>query len=1081
MTRTTAWLALLTLPAAAWAYDPPAFDPAQRLARDGADSFRMEEALPAATASELRIFSVVTDRAGRSGRGAWANPSEHAIERTWETWSSDPAFDPATDILVLVALDERTTLVKTGSTWDVEYGLHNDALKTITDRSFVPRARAGDVGGALADTISDIDTTFRSYRDLPPSVPEAADGRFEMTPPSPVLPRVQSGLAALRQAEAEWPESVQLVVAQRLPDRTSLSAVAESVLPNADEAIAIVWDVRGDRLAVALGPAFDEVEVDPATVATPIRETSTNQDGKIAAAPLAASLRGKVGHLRKTWLNHTFNERRAWFFDPGQRGPLRTSPPELFDALPQTRAALDRMRIPVHLAVADRADNEGQADAPGGRAWVVHAHRDHRNQIPEADRSRSVVITVIDEPRAWIIDGGDALTVDGFPVKVGADTAGLGGPLPLDAFVHNVLGLMDEAVRTQVNLAQAEAAAAEAERQRIARNRRVGAWTAGGVGLTTLSLFGIGGMAWQRRRRKSVFVSAKNGLERSVRAARDRLDDLRLDQEMKARIRAIQDQGPQTSELFAQVSRYLDHMELGVRSLERRMQDLDRGLQQAERGVDPRDYDQLTVRLEAPVRIAAEGDDADLFAPLEQERVVPLDAFMAELNDNYRLARDGVALLHDAARARLRRLDDDLNRQPLDELRGRLSENDLPAAWLDHHPLVDNQTELDTLDALRQADPVAYVRALTALQERCVDIESSLDLLFDGVQLRHGARAAALDAQSAPVAHTIAPPDSDPVVAVAEARTFDRLADAHIAEATTLPEAIDAVGLAALAWREVHDRVQALRAALNTAPDLVAEARQTADRARQELEAHHRTVDGLAQTHANIDGIRELLKAAATDISEAYTALGHAEGTLAADRHLEAVRHARQVELEVTESAQDIAALVTAVAKQRQVADQVRSQVALLDQIRRGYADSAANYGSYGVGVLAEGDQALKRLRGNLDLTGRVDWVAHAAAIKALRREWASGVETARAEHQAAKAAAAAAAAAARARRQAAWSASSSYSSSSSSSSSSWSSSSSSSSWSSSSSSGGSSWSSSSSSGGSSYGGGSSRSGGSSW
>ncbi|MFK7930848.1 MAG: hypothetical protein AB8H79_21875 [Myxococcota bacterium] len=1055
----------------AHAYEPPPFSSSNDLHLSPEETpFRRVATDEALAEVQLPIYAVVAQRTDDSPRGEWANSTEAAIERTWAAWMVDPAFDPAEAVLVLVDMGGRKTLIKTGSTWDAEFGLHNEELTRITERAFVPLAKAGNLDGALARTLSDIDTIFRSYRDMAPAEPVIDDQPLAMAPESPLLPRVKNGLKSLRITSSQSPFPIRVRVAQHLPRRSDPKALTQALLPDPQTGIAVLWDVRSKTVHTALGSSFDELGGAGVQFVETLNANSTDGEGHITSSNLSAGLLRALTALREVWLDTHFTRRKAWQFDPENSWPLRTSPANLSTALPQTRATLAELDVPVRIAVVDQADREGDAIAPTGKPWMRYVHSEHMSMLEDVPPPDQIVVTVIGEPRAVWMSGHNRLAPM-LPLNKSVFSDGEpSAELPLDLYVASVLSdvatYVEKAeMKRQADLAHAAATAAA--KKRTEQAIIFGGSGAGALGVTGIGIFAI--MTFRSRRKKH-FLVAYDDLHGKVVAARDRLDDLRMDQELKAQVRLLRDRGALTTALFDRTTAYLDEAEVGVRSLERRLAELENDAERARRGLDPWDWDQLMPKLEAPVWLEPEPDmQAELFAPLPEPREVHLHRFMSELNADFKQARAGMGRLTDAARALLRRIEDDINPRPLEELKTRLPENNTPEAWLALHPLHNGEEALQSLEGLRRVDPVAYLDTLEAFNARCVTVEADLDVMLDAIETRHEVREVGLEALRQPPLDTHTPEDSHPDGAHRYAKELDAVADAAIAKAEDPAVTIDAVQLAIAGWEDVSARVQAVHAAVQGGAATVQDAKEGLKRAEAAMQRHRSTVAQMASTHARLDRISDVFEDAATDLSEGRAALTLAEQNLAAKRHLEAVRQATIVEREVTESAEDVAILMELIEQQRSLAARVRSDFATIRDLRTSYLATATSYGTHGVGMLSEGDEALETLLESTTLQGRVDWAQTAAKLKAVRTAWGAGVASAKQSYDHERAVLAQAAAR-RARRQSAWS--NSYSSSSSSSSSSWGSSSS----------GGSSYSSSSRSGGSSYSSGSSsRSGGSSW
>lgn len=154
-----ALLLLALLPLTAQAYTPPPYVQGQRVYRvpNGVDVVTTQT-LSAATEAEHPVVVVFANNVVDNERGvAWSSDTEDAIEDTWALWSRNPDFQPDITSVVLIGMDEREIRILTGSNWDVDLGLTGTALSELTERHFVPQARAGNLDVAAKRTVTALD------------------------------------------------------------------------------------------------------------------------------------------------------------------------------------------------------------------------------------------------------------------------------------------------------------------------------------------------------------------------------------------------------------------------------------------------------------------------------------------------------------------------------------------------------------------------------------------------------------------------------------------------------------------------------------------------------------------------------------------------------------------------------------------------------------------------------------------------------------------------------------------------------------------------------------------------------------
>ncbi len=166
-------LALTCLVAATWsrataALELPAYVPGQQVYLVPADfRFPTQQVKQAASQTEhpvyVAIYEQVIDGSIEPGH---ESETEDAIEALWAEWRTaagmletpvEGGLDGVEGSLVLLAMDDREVRVITGSRWDSELGLHNEALLPVIDTHFMPKAQAQDYDGGLAALVTGLD------------------------------------------------------------------------------------------------------------------------------------------------------------------------------------------------------------------------------------------------------------------------------------------------------------------------------------------------------------------------------------------------------------------------------------------------------------------------------------------------------------------------------------------------------------------------------------------------------------------------------------------------------------------------------------------------------------------------------------------------------------------------------------------------------------------------------------------------------------------------------------------------------------------------------------------------------------
>ncbi len=152
-------LLLALIPLTAKAYTPPQYVQGQRVYRvPNQTDVVTAQTLSAATEAEHPVVVIFANNVVDNERGVdWSSDTEDAIEDTWVLWSRNPDFQADTTSVVLIGMDEHEIRILTGSNWDVDLGLTGTDLSELTERHFVPQARAGNLDVAAQRTVTALD------------------------------------------------------------------------------------------------------------------------------------------------------------------------------------------------------------------------------------------------------------------------------------------------------------------------------------------------------------------------------------------------------------------------------------------------------------------------------------------------------------------------------------------------------------------------------------------------------------------------------------------------------------------------------------------------------------------------------------------------------------------------------------------------------------------------------------------------------------------------------------------------------------------------------------------------------------
>ncbi|MFT5455813.1 MAG: hypothetical protein ACI9K2_002296, partial [Myxococcota bacterium] len=437
-------------------------------------------------------------------------------------------------------------------------------------------------------------------------------------------------------------------------------------------------------------------------------------------------------------------------------------------------------------------------------------------------------------------------------------------------------------------------------------------------------------------------------------------------------------------------------------------------------GLSPRPWAALRRALDAPFDQDIGEVPGRLFdTPTQVVTIDPVQT-MAELAESFDEARAVWTRVLDAVDASMRRAEDDLLLADLEALQTAVAEAELPPSWVADHPLAhDPRAAWAELDALRTADPAAYLDALEDAIEAHDVVEDRVEAL---TAIRADVAAGWAAANSVEVPETVArDPSWDPVDLEWRCRT----AEANVEELLIAGRDWPATRRAAATLLDDLGRLLEVRTAVKDAADTVDGAIASAEGQIASLDTQLSTVRGelrgLLQDHVPQrlrEAFRELTEAH-VDADEARAALELARAERTAGAHIAAVLHVRMAVTERAEALADLKELAELV----QVAETTRSEALAmreaLDTHRRSQAAAAARAGSYGRGALRAGDTRRRELG---EWTGPGDWLERLADARGVLNAWQEGVHEATRKHEAAararqRAAAAAAAAAAAKRR----------------------------------------------------------------
>jgi hypothetical protein len=534
----------------------------------------------------------------------------------------------------------------------------------------------------------------------------------------------------------------------------------------------------------------------------------------------------------------------------------------------------------------------------------------------------------------------------------------------------------------------------------------------GAVNVPSGLLLGWGLLRGRRARQR--FQERVAARRAELARAQERVDELGLSIELRDRVVALKIKGKSTTALLARVGTQLDEVRLGLQAMEPRLQELERPVLNP---LAAAVWDERALAVDAPfsVQVADSGNTA-LFEPHARTITIDPQAHLASLASGWEEARLGWQRLLDAVDASLRTARDDLRADDLARLREELATAGLPLGWLDRHPLAHQpQQTWNELDALRLADPVAYLDALDQAIARDDELEELVATLIGGRDEARRLREQAdqVDLSSCDTVPT--GPGDDPASAEAESQR----AWAELERALARPEDPDgaerAVEQALEAAQEWLSLRIALRDAFTRAGPVVDTFESRLSELGQQLEQGRKRVAEVLQKHEapSVHQVLVELDEATRGVSSATALRDEARRLLAGRHHLAALQLVKESEAQLAQAAQDLSELGEAVAAAERVRAQATQMWGELQGLRERHRAALAGWGEAPEPWLQQGDTLLATLRSDWERPGA--WQTRLVTLQSVVQSWQEAERQARRRHEEAERARRARAAAQRA------------------------------------------------------------------
>jgi hypothetical protein len=497
------------------------------------------------------------------------------------------------------------------------------------------------------------------------------------------------------------------------------------------------------------------------------------------------------------------------------------------------------------------------------------------------------------------------------------------------------------------------------------------------------------------RRARQRFQERVAARRAELARAQERVAELGLSIELRDRVVALKLKGEQTTALLARVGAQLDEVRVGLEAMEPRLRELERPVLNP---LAAAAWDERALAVDAPfpVRVSGEGNTA-LFEPHARTITIDPPAHLAALAEGWQEAREGWQRLLDAVDASLRTARDDLRADDLARLREELAAAGLPSGWVDRHPLAHQpQQTWNELDALRLADPVAYLDALDEAIARDDELEELVATLIGGRNEARALReqAAQVDLSSCDTVPT--GPGDDPAAAeAASGRTWEALerALARPEDPEGAERAVEEALEAAQEWLSLQ---VALRDAFTRAGPAVEAFEARLDQLGQQLERGRETVAEVLHKHhaPSVHQVLVELDESTRGVSSASALRDEARRLLQGRHHLAALQLVKESEAQLTQASQDLSELGEAVSAAERIRGQATQLRGELRGLRERHHAALRGLGLAPEPWLSQGDTLFGRLQSDWERPG--SWGERLAHLQQVVQFWQEGERQAR-------------------------------------------------------------------------------------
>lgn len=361
--------------------------------------------------------------------------------------------------------------------------------------------------------------------------------------------------------------------------------------------------------------------------------------------------------------------------------------------------------------------------------------------------------------------------------------------------------------------------------------------------------------------------------------------------------------GGKTKELYDATSHEIDAIIIGVEAVARLLDTAEEGGKKAT-ALHRAPLTDALASLDRPFSFETSEISDKLFEPVAKTIEVTPAAFLADLSARYDKAVANWKALNDSVTMSLELPDVLFPHTGLDALLAKAEAHGIPERWLTSHPLMGDDASDQTLYAkvneCRLEDPYAYAIQIDDLHRQEATLDSNLDRLIAALAMGQAHRIDTISGLEQTILH----PEDDPQITVDSAhQELERLAPLLLT-ADSVDELEEQARLTDALFLKGASQIVAARDAIAQAATTLAKV----NAAFQECTGLQRSTSArLQQTtreHRNVASVEKSYAAAGQFFEAGLRDLSRAQSKLAENRHLGALRDAREASVQFSRAAE---------------------------------------------------------------------------------------------------------------------------------------------------------------------------------